>query len=87
LIRAVVEEGRLRPLDPLPSEWREGQAVSLEVSAPVDRGLEELDVWAQELAQLGPALYEPGEREQVERTMALADLSAKVQVRSEMGIP
>jgi hypothetical protein len=36
VIRAIVERGKFRPLDPLPSQWREGQELNLEVRATTE---------------------------------------------------
>ena len=86
MIRAVIEGGRLRPLDPLPLQWREGQEVGLEISAPAEIETDDLDVWVRELDCLGPALYEPGERERVRAILDEADALAKEQVRRAMGL-
>jgi hypothetical protein len=48
---------------------------------------DDLDAWYQELKQLGPAQYDPGEREQVRAILAEADAQAKELVRREMGSP
>jgi hypothetical protein len=84
MIRAIVEKGVIRPLDPLPDSWREGHEVLVE-----DAGLgpvEDLDVWYRELQALGPAAYEPGEREHVRQTLKEADDQARALVRREMGL-
>ena len=47
---------------------------------------DDLDVWYRELQLLGPAQYEPGEREQVEAVLNDADEQAKSLVRREMGL-
>jgi len=80
----MVQNGLIRPLDPLPLDWVEGRLVVVEdaESAVSD----DLDVWYQELKRLGPAQYDPGEREQVRATLADADARAKELVRRGMGL-
>jgi hypothetical protein len=82
MIRAIVQNGLICPLDPLPAAWVEGHAVIVEDvdAAPV----EDLDAWYRELQSLGPAIYEPGEVERVQSTLIEADEQAKALVRNEM---
>ena len=83
MIRAVVQNGLIRPLDPLPPDWAEGRMVVVEDAEsafPDDR-----DEWYQELKRLGAAQYDPGERDQIRAIMAEADAQAKGLVRREMG--
>jgi hypothetical protein len=37
VIRAIIERGKFRPLDPIPSEWHEGQELNLDVLAKPGR--------------------------------------------------
>ena len=48
--------------------------------------IEDLDAWYRELQSLGPAVYEPGERERVQAILDEADEQAKALVRREMGL-
>jgi hypothetical protein len=83
MIRAVVQNGLIRPLDPLPAAWVEGHPVIVEATdAPP---VEDLDAWYRELQALGPAVYEPGEWERVQAILIEADEHAKALVRREMG--
>lgn len=84
MIRAIIEDGQIRPLDPLPTEWIEGRRVIVEdaESTPSD----DLEEWYRELQELGPARYEPGEWERVQATLAEADELAKAAVRRQMGL-
>ncbi len=85
MIRAVVQNGLICPLDPLPIEWAEGRMVVVEDAEP---GVsDDLDEWYRELNRLGPARYEPGEREQIRALLAEADAQAKERVRREMEAP
>jgi hypothetical protein len=82
MIRAVVHNGLIRPLDPLPASWVEGHPVIVEDTD--DAPAEDLDAWYRELQALGPAVYEPGEWERVQATLIEADEQAKALVRREM---
>jgi hypothetical protein len=84
MIRAIVEKGVIRPLDPLPASWCEGHEVLVEDAG--SGSVEDLDEWYRELQALGPAVYEPGEREHVRQTLKEADDQAKSRVRREMGL-
>ena len=79
MIRAVVENGLIRPLDPMPDGWVDGHRVVVEDSdfTPVD----EIDGWYRELQEMGSAQYESGEWEQVQSLMREADQQAKDLVR------
>ncbi len=83
-IRAIVQNGLIHPLDPMPAEWVEGHAVVVEdaESAPI----EDLEDWYRELQRLGPADYEAGEWERVQAVMIEADDQAKAAVRRQMGL-
>jgi hypothetical protein len=85
MIRGVVQDGLIRPLDPLPPDWAEGHMVIVEeVESSTS---DDLDEWYQGLQRLGPAQYDPGEREQIRAIWAEADAQAKEIVRREMGSP
>ena len=75
MTRAVVQRGLIRPLDPPPDAWVEGHQVIVEDSD--DTPVEKLETWYRELQTLGPAIYEPGEWEQVQATLCEADQKAK----------
>jgi predicted DNA-binding antitoxin AbrB/MazE fold protein len=84
MIRAIVENGVIRPLEPLPPSWSEGHEVRVEDAQ--SGSAEDLETWYRELQSLGPAVYEPGERERVEAVLREADEGAKAMVRREMGL-
>jgi hypothetical protein len=84
MIRAVVHNGLIRPLEPLPAEWTEGRHVVVEDADSTS--VEELEGWYRELQRAGPAEYEPGEWEQVQAVLNEADIQAKAYVRREMGL-
>jgi hypothetical protein len=84
MIRAIIQGGQIRPLDPLPAEWTEGRQVIVEDAQPAPS--DDLDEWYRELQELGPARYEPGEWERVQATLAEADELAWAVVRRQMGL-
>jgi hypothetical protein len=85
MIRAIVENGQIRPLDPLPAEWNEGREVIVEAAESTTD--EELAAWYRELQRLGPAEYDPGEWQNMQKVLDEADQQAKALVRREMGLP
>jgi hypothetical protein len=86
MIRAVIQNGQIRPLDPLPAEWTEGRQVIVEEADSPLAPVGELEAWYRELQKLGPAEYEPGEWERVQANLIEADEQAKAVVRRQMGL-
>ena len=84
-IRAIIENGQIHPLDPLPAEWGEGRQVIVADAGAASS--DDLDEWYRGLQGLGPARYEPGEWERVQATLAQADELARAEVRRQMGLP
>jgi hypothetical protein len=82
-IRAVIEQGIIRPLEPLPPDWVDGQELRIEAAEDEDGG-EALDTWSQEMDALTANLYPPEEGAQIEETLREADQQAKAWVRHEM---
>ena len=85
MIRAIVQNGQIHPLEPLPAEWIEGREVVVEDAESTS--VEELEACYRELQSLGPAEYEPGEWEHMQEVLNEADKQAKALVRREMGLP
>jgi hypothetical protein len=83
MIRAIIQNGQIHPLDPLPAGWPEGRQVIVEEAEPTSS--DDLEEWYRELQELGPAQYEPGEWERVQATLAEADELAKAAVQCRMG--
>jgi hypothetical protein len=83
MIRAVLQNGVILPIDPLPSDWVDGREVVVEDAGSAAG--EDLKGWYRELQNLGPAVYEPGEWEEVQAILTEADEQAKAIVRREMG--
>jgi hypothetical protein len=78
VIHGVIKDGEIVPLDPIPEDWSDGRQVVIEAAgAPATDERAEIDRWHADLAALGPAQYEPGEREAIDQLMADADREAK----------
>ncbi len=86
VIRAIVEQGRIRPLEPLPSEWVEGRELRVLEAEPHD-GPDEGDRWSREMDKLAAETDDPEDWAHIEAALADADIQAKAHVRREMGIP
>ena len=89
MTRAVVKDGLIYPLEPLPASWRNGQKVSVEAAeidnlpdpspAEIDRDFEELAAMC--------AAGDPADDERLKRALEEAHCLAKQQVRRQMGLP
>jgi hypothetical protein len=82
MVKAVVTHGEIRPLEPLPADWQEGQRVRIE-KADDETLVEEIDRDFAVLEKLCEA-SEPAEEEQLERALQEARRLAKGQVRRQM---
>jgi hypothetical protein len=86
MIKAIIEEGVIRLLEPLPPTWVEGQ--ELRVEAVGERvPTESADPWAQEMAALASRLDRPEEWADLEESLKDADAQAKAWMRGRMGLP
>jgi hypothetical protein len=52
MTRAVLKDGKIEPIDPLPPDWREGEELKVERLEERDPTPEELDAWAKEMEAL-----------------------------------
>lgn len=69
MIHGKVQGGVILPLEPVPVEWDGREVVIEAAAAPSADERAAIDAWFDRLEALGPAQYEPGEREAVERFM------------------
>ncbi len=83
MLNAVLRHGVIVPLQPLPPEWKEGDAleVARAHSAPLD-----IDAWARSMNELCADSSTPDE-ELMRRAIEVHRQQAKAQVRREMGLP
>ena len=85
MVKAVVSGGEIRPLEPLPADWQEGQPLRVEKADVGETSVEEIDRDFAMLATLCEA-SEPADEEQLERALQEARRQAKEQVRRHMGL-
>lgn len=86
MVRAILRDGRVDPLDPLPESWSEGCALVIEPSEPAN-AVDDLDRWLDDLTALGDPFEERGEWERFQADLTEADRLAKECVRQQMGLP
>ena len=84
-MKAVVSHGEIRPLEPLPADWQEGQRLRVEKADDGEPALEEIDRDFAILASLCET-SEPADEEKLERALQEARRQAKEQVRRHMGL-
>ena len=85
MVKAVVSRGEIRPLEPLPADWREGQPLRIEKADYSEMPVEEIDRDFAVLASLC-AESEPANEDQLDRALHEARRQAKEQVRRGMGL-
>jgi hypothetical protein len=85
MVKAVVSHGEIRPLEPLPADWRDGQPLRIEKAEDAEPPVEEIDRDFSVLANLCAAI-DPADDEQLEAALAEARRAAKDQVRRQMGL-
>jgi len=85
MVRAILEDGVIRPLDTLPAHWTEGQELVIDEAADAPSP-EELETWSREVDALAHAIP-PDDFERLEAALAEADREAKAYVRRQMDLP
>lgn len=83
MLKAIVIHGEIRPLEPLPPDWQEGQRLRIEKADDEGTPIEEIDRAFAALEKLCEA-SESAEEEQLERALQEARRLAKEQVRRQM---
>jgi hypothetical protein len=87
MIRGIIKNGLIHPLDPLPEEWSEGREVVVEEAEEEQpESPEEFDRWYEEMERLA-ADVDPQDIDRIMTALAEADVQAKEFVRREMGLP
>ena len=85
MVKAVVSCGEIRPLEPLPADWQEGQPLRIEKADDSEMPVEEIDHDFAVLADLCSE-SEPADEDQLQRALQDAQRQAKEQVRRQMGL-
>lgn len=84
--RAVLKNGVIYPVDPLPPEWIDGKELWIEESHEPDANLQGEDHWLDELDAM-VAENDPEDFKKLEEALRVADQEAKEWMRREMGLP
>ncbi len=88
MIHAMVRNGVIQPLEPLPPEWKDGHEVVVQdPEVQSANGAEDLERWSKDMRTLTADLNNPREWQQIEAVLAEADRQNKAWVRREMGLP
>jgi hypothetical protein len=82
--RAVLKNGVIVPLEPLPPEWTDGK--ELWVEEPSADTPEEIDRWYEELEAMC-AVGDPEDDARLQAALDEVRREAKEQMRREMGLP
>ncbi len=85
MIRAILKNGTIQPLDPIPRDWPDGVALHVDAAEPSD-DVESIDRWYAEVNALA-AQIDPRDMARLEAALREADDQAKMTVRREMGLP
>jgi hypothetical protein len=85
MVSAVVSGGEIRPLEPLPSDWKEGQHLRVEKADESEPSVEAIDRDFAVLEGLC-AVGDPADDECLSRVLDEAHRQAKEQVRKQMGL-
>jgi len=83
--KAVLKNGVIYPIEPLPLEWGEGRDLRVEDAQQPNDSPEALDEWSRQLEALA-ALIDPKDVERLEQALVEADRQAKEQVLREAGL-
>jgi hypothetical protein len=85
MVRAILADGVIRPLDNLPPHWTDGQELIIDEAADTSSP-EDLETWTREVDVLAAAIP-PEDFERLETALAEADREAKAFVRRQMDLP
>jgi hypothetical protein len=85
VLKAMVSQGQIRPLEPLPADWCEGQPLRIEKADDIEIPVEEIDVDFAILEKLCSD-SEPADEDQLDRALHDAHRQAKEQVRHHLGL-
>jgi hypothetical protein len=83
MIRAVVRDGTIQPLEPMPPDWRDGREVVVTEAEPSERRAE-IDQWFREL-EASAAELDPEDDQRLTEAVVQIRQQAKETARREMG--
>ena len=82
---AVLKNGQIRPLEPLPVDWQEGQCLRVDLADADDATPDQIDRDFATLASLC-ANSDPADDERLRQALQQAQCQSKEQVRRHMGL-
>lgn len=85
MIRAILKNGVIQPIDPLPPDWQEGQELSIDSLPNGSDDPEAIRRWADELRRRAAEVPEE-DHARVAELLAEQDRIAKDSVRKQMGL-
>ncbi len=85
--RAVLKNGVLYPLEPLPPEWADGQEVEVAPVSPAEESPEGIERWAEEMDGAAAPTATPRIEARMLSAIEEQRREAKAQARREMGLP
>ena len=85
MVKAVVSKGEIRPLEPLPADWRDGQPLRIEKADDAESSIEEVDRDFAALASLCDE-SDPADDARLEAALVEARRAAKDHVKRQMGL-
>lgn len=83
-IKAILRDGRIQPLEPLPPAWTEGQQLVIE-EPDLGETPAEIEKWAKEL-EASTARIPAEEHERLERALKEIERESKDAVRRKWGL-
>ena len=84
MIRAIVKNGTIHPVEPMPSDWSDGHEVVVEEVQRCERP-EEIDQWYKEL-EAAAAEIDPEDDQRLQDATTEVRRQAKEIARREMGL-
>jgi hypothetical protein len=84
MIRAILKDGVIRPAEPLPPDWQDGQELLVDRQSPAFDA-QDIDQWAKDLDE-GARDMTPEDGAALERALAEIERESKDAVRREWGL-
>jgi hypothetical protein len=82
MLKAVLRQGAIIPLDPMPAEWEEGAILEV---AKTESSTIDVDAWARNMNQLC-ADSSVGDDKEMRQAIERHRQEAKAQIRKQMGL-
>lgn len=84
-IKAILRDGLIQPLEPLPPDWSEGQALVVEEPTEAERPAP-IDEWARDLEAAAVQLP-AAEHDRFRQALGDVERDSKELIRREWGLP